>query len=208
MLKRKNKSTSLSIKSKILIGFCFLVQISCTTKKIAIDLNEKENRDSAIFQIFNKTQDLTIGFTSQSYWWSDKYNYDVITRIGMEWNFFSLKAKRKKNGKWSTLKMKRKSINQELGNSILEYMNEISFLSLDNECLSNNEIIVNDSTVQQITISDGVNYKFEIIKNGNLQIIEAYEPEYYLEKKPNSICRKTFIDWTNKFLKIKKEIGT
>ena len=206
--KIKDKIALSNYKIQILIRLLILIQIGCSTTKVAIDLNEKKNRNSAIFQIFNESHDLTIGYTCQSYWWSNQYNYDVIAKKGDEWNYYSLWSKKKKNGNWSTLKMKRKSINQDLGDLLINYLDDKELLSLSNDCLNNNEIIVNDSIVRQMTISDGINYKFEIIKNGKLKIIEAYEPEYYLEVKPSSNCRRTFIDWTNKFLTIKKEIST
>lgn len=161
---------------------------------------------SLIFKNFDGKYDFVIAFTKESYWWGNRRLYNILAYKQGEWKKLSLSQKQRKNGKWSKPMVVEQEFNQSNGDTIVSFFNRNSFWKLNRDSLNINRKKINDTTVQAFTISDAVNYKFEIVSNNEFLIIESYAPEYLLEKIPEIKCREVFIKCRDFFVsQLKRE---
>ncbi len=160
--------------------------------------SENEKATSMIYKNFSGQFDLLIAYTTESYWYSNIINYQLLVfkkGICLKGSFFS---KKNKHNTWSEPKIKFKEINCDSANYIVKYLNDAGFYSLNRDSLNVNKRKINEKQDEVFTINDGVDYKFEIFSKTKFLIIESYMPEYFLKKIPELKSRETFIkcrDW-------------
>ncbi len=159
-----------------------------------------EKEASVIFGSFYGQYDFIISYTRESYWWSNKRSFGILGYRQGHWEKLLLNEKQRKDGKWSKPAIHKIGLNQNAADSIINFFNQNGFWRLDRDSLNINQRKIDDNKNQLFSISDGVNYKFEIMSKQEFLIIESYEPDYLLEKIPEIKCRETFIKCRNFFV--------
>jgi hypothetical protein len=170
-----------------------LLTISILFPEIKPNATEEDKSKSIIYNLFNGKKDFLIAYSTESYWSSNKKDYQILACKNGKWEKIFVHSKKKKNGNWSMSSLSYKSINSEKVNQLLSKFNNLSFWELENEKLNQTKEKNENGEVIKYSISDGVNYRFEILQGSNLRTIESYEPEYFLEKMPKIQERETFI---------------
>ena len=159
-----------------------------------------EKLASPIYKNLANQYDLIIGYTRESYWWSDKEIYSLLAfknGICLKGSFYS---KRRKNDSWSKPRIKFVEINRDSASFILNYLRDAGFFALNRDTLNINHRSINDKQDEVFSVDDGVNYKFEILTRNSFTIIESYQPDYFLEKLPEYKSRGIFIKCRNWFV--------
>jgi hypothetical protein len=128
----------------------------------------------------------------ESHWWSNKVNYQIIAYQNSIWNC-KCDCKKGENGKFTKLSIRTKNIDQNKVKVLISDLTRLSFWKLENVRLSIQTRKKPDSTISRFSITDGVNYRFEIFSKDKFRIIESYEPVYYLQKLPEIKDREVFL---------------
>ena len=164
----------------------------------------EEQNKSTIYKTFKGQYNLLIAYSEDGYWWSNKQYYEILALKDSGWFRLSLTSRKKKDGSFTKPTIIKKKINETSGEIILNQLQEIGFFTLDRDSLNIKTKLINDSISEHYTTSDGVNYRFEILSEENFRVIEAYEPEYFLEKLPEFKKRQKFIIGRNLYKTIYK----
>lgn len=174
--------------------------------EIESNVDQTSRDDSYVLHALTEEYDLLIAYTEECYWWSNQINYRVFAKQNEKWFFFAVSAHRPKNKtEFSKPTVRKKRVNADKVNALLNDWNDISFLNLDNDSLHITAIertLPTDSTIKIKEVhflSDGVNFRFEIITPTQYRIIEAYEPAYFLKEIPEIKLRQTFITGSKAF---------
>lgn len=183
----------------LFLGFVFL---QCSGSKNTVKLQGDIIDESKILHFFSENHDSIFGYSAQSYWWSDTQKYSVVAKNDSGWSFYSLKAYRMKNGKWSKINIKSKILDQKKIRCLMDYWKKIRFFELDNKCLSNKSKRLNDSTFTDLAVNDGVDYRFFILVSGDRKEIQSYSPEIYIDYGISPGCRIRFLNGRDAFLTI------
>jgi hypothetical protein len=178
---------------KIFTVIIILFFVSSKAQLPSIENNQSEIKkaESIIYNLYNGKQDFLIAYTMESYWWSDKKYYEILIFRNNNWEKFSLRMMRKRNHEFSKPIISKQRINND-SFKLIDDLTTLNFWSLKSEDLNITKHH-KDSVVTKYSIDDGVNYKFEILTKNEFRIIEAYEPEYFLMKMPETVDREIFI---------------
>jgi len=152
-----------------------------------------EKEASVIFKNFSGQYDFIISFTRESYWWGNKRFFWILGHKQDHWEKLFLSEKQKKNSEWSKPVISKEEFNQNNADSIVNFFNQNRFWELNRDSLNINQREIDDKKNQVFSISDAVNYKFEILSKQEFLIIACYAPEHFLEKIPEIKCREVFI---------------
>lgn len=184
-----------------------LLFIFCTSPfpDIKSNTTEKEKSESVIYSLFAGKKTFLLAYSTESYWWSDKKDYQVLAFNENKWEIINVSLQRNKRREWSEPRISYKSINFNRANNLISQLTEISFWDLQRETLNESKVENEDGTISKYSISDGINYKVEILDENKYRIIEAYEPEYFLSHMPNIKEREIFIRSMNKIESIFKK---
>jgi hypothetical protein len=175
---------------------------------IQSNTNVVEQNKSTIQNLFTGQYDLLIAYSEDCYWWSNKQDYQLLAVKEGKWCKLNVSSRKKKNGDFTKPTITHTRIDNRSGELLLKQFNEIEFWALDRDSLNITTKQVNDSVSTNYSLSDGVNYKFEILTKESYKIIEAYEPEYFLTRLPEFKQRQTFIIARNLYKTIIKDTGT
>jgi hypothetical protein len=139
-----------------------------------------------------------IAYTRESYWWHTKRYYSLLALNKGTWYRGYLFSEQNKNEKWTYPKVRFEEIDTDSAIRLVSHLDKMGFYKMSRDSLHIIEKNNPDGTVSVKGITDGVNYKFEILYKNELAIIDAYEPEAFLEFLPEIKTRATFIkcrDW-------------
>lgn len=214
------------LKTLIIISF-FLFGQCKTFGQIPNLIHNYTNQDSSqnpLIDSFANKYDFIIAYTEQSYWWANRKNYKILTCSDNIWSWWTYSD----NLIQGTLNKKTKKVIVDTiktghyfkgktiltSSSALELLLNLgsnNFWSLNNDSLNQSRlypirILNGDTTFRTASISDGINYRFEILSKARLRVIESYEPDYFLELFPDMIertkfikSRDTFLSWWDKY---------
>ena len=188
------------LKNTILVAFIMVGAF--VTKAQTPVLNENtslsEKYESIIYKNFVGECDLMIAYTEESYWWGNRKFYNLLALKKGIWFKGYLSSQLLKSGKWTYPKVKFKEVDPDSASSIVNYLKTAGLFKLSQDSLKITKKRINDSVYTAFSLSDGVNYKFEMLNKDKLTIIEAYEPEYFLQRIPDINAMAAFIkyrDW-------------
>jgi hypothetical protein len=173
-----------------------------------IKSNTTELEKSTIYKKFQGKYDFLIAYTEESYWWSNKEHYQILGLKEGHWSLITLTSKRKKNGEFTKPSIRIDYFDNNGGQILLSQLNQTNFWALERDSLNIKHRQNPDSTKTEFSLSDGVNFRFEILTKEGFRIIEAYEPEYFFEKIPEIKARQRFIINRDIFRTILKDYGT
>lgn len=173
-----------------------------------------ELRQSEMYQTFHPKYDFLIAYTSQSYWWSDRKNYVFLGLKNGKWEKGSYTSSKGKNEKWTKPKIKVHFVNGDSALAVINLIGSNGFYLLNRDSLNISKRAIRESERADFVlepgeildsvstnISDGVNYRFEVVNKGTFTIIESYEPQFYLEYIPEIKQREVFLNCMKLFLK-------
>jgi hypothetical protein len=195
------------MKNLLLVNLLLLICIVSfgQTPTIESNANFVEGSTSEFLFMLRDNYEFVIAYQEDSFWGNSNLDYQALVLKNGKWYYIS---KRQTNKKSLKARMKTKQIDSSLGNNLLDSLNQISFWSLNSDSLNIKTRKIDDSTSTLYSISDGINYSFEIFNKVNYRKIQAYEPEYYLRKIPEIKSRQTFVDARKMFKDLIKKIGT
>lgn len=173
----------------IIILFLFSIQFP----QIESNASQEDKSESLIYYLFNGKKTFLIAYANECYWWSDKKYYQVLAWENNKWEKIIISSKRNKKGEWSKPKVSTKIIDSESANQLIVELSKLSFWNLQNDKLNITKQVDGEGMTNKYSISDGINYRVEILQGNNFRIIESYEPEYFLSKMPELKERETFI---------------
>lgn len=155
--------------------------------------DSNQPNESTIQKTFEGKYDFLIAYTEESYWWSDRQLYQILALKDGKWSLITLASKKKKSGEFRKPTIKVSSYDKDKAQLLLNQLDQIGFWTLSTDSLNITQRENPDSTVMRYTLSDAVNYKFEIMTKEGYKVIEAYAPEHFLEKLPEIKSRQKFI---------------
>ena len=182
---------------KLLAGVVFLLLVfraEAQLPHIKSNFTLEDQNQSVVYKIFSGKYDFVIAYTAQSYWWSNKYNYDILAKKGGVWFNIRLNAERK-NGNWPYPKIKTSRVEKNSFDSLIDTLTKQQFWTLNIDSLSDQ---------RGESLFDATNYRFEILEGKSFRIIESYAPEYFLNSFPDMLARKSFIKSRDAFVKTYK----
>ena len=171
----------------------------------------QDSTQNPLIDSFSKKYDFIIAYTEQSYWWANRKNYKILAFSNNKWsswtysNYFVQGTK--KNGIEKITVDTIKIGHYFLENTVLKYssvselltnLESNNFWTLNNDSLNQSRLFPikiknGDTTFRIASISDGINYRFDIISKSRLRVIESYEPDYFLELFTDMFERRKFI---------------
>ncbi|WP_206684043.1 hypothetical protein [Pontibacter beigongshangensis] len=179
---------------KTLLLHILLLFSSCAYgQKSVLQSDSKQPNESTIQMTFEGQYDFLVAYTEESYWWSDRQFYQILALKDGKWSLITLVSKRKKNGDFRKPTIRVSSFEKDKAQLLLNQLDQLSFWTLNSDSLNITRRENPDSTVTTYTISDAVNYKFEVMTKEGYKVIEAYAPEHFLEKLPEIKSRQKFI---------------
>ena len=159
-----------------------------------------------------KNYEFSIAYTADSYWWAEKKDFYILAFSNKKWTLITYKKHYYKDTAYlyDTTKMpdvtvSKRKVSRRQVNKLFTILNNERFWTLDTDSLNITSRKLTDSTSIKMDITDGVNYKFEIVANSRMRIVQAYEPYEYLKHFPEIIIRQNFINCLEAFEKLKKK---
>lgn len=208
------------MKNLIIIAF-FLVGQSRSFGQLPSIKHNYSTLDSSgnpLIDSFAMQYDFTVAYTEQSYWWSDRKSYKILACSDNQWTSwtysdYTIQWTKKKGSKKILVDTVRygqftKGKTDLKNSSVLHLFSALDsnyFWELNNGSL--NETVVKtwvengDTVVRKASVSDGVNYRFDILTKESLRVIESYEPDYFLKLSADMEERKKFVKSRDAFLK-------
>jgi len=160
--------------------------------------SEKDKEESIIYKNFHNQCDFIMAYSVSSYWRGNTAQYNLLALKDGVWLKGYLHTQKRKNNTWRKPLVVFKEVDPDSASYIMKYLDSAGFYSLNRDSLNISERRVNDDNIQRITISDAINYKFEILSRNDFLVIESYAPEFFFEKMPEIKSRGAFIklrDW-------------
>lgn len=208
------------LKTIIIISFLLVVQCRAfgQVPDIRHNYTKQDSTENPLIDSFAKQYDFTIAYTEQSYWWSDRKSYKILACSDHKWtswtysDHFIQRTKKKKKKKILVDKVRNGQffkVKTELeSTSVLQLLSSLSsneFWTLNNDSLNQTRIskirIENGDTINRTeSISDGINYRFDILSRTKLQVIESYEPDHFLKLFYDMVDRRKFLKSRDAFL--------
>lgn len=179
---------------------------------------KRDSTENPLIDSFAKRYDFTITYTEQSYWWSDRKNYKILACSANKWTSWTYsdyfiqwtKKKGKKKIAVDTVRSGQffKGKTDLESTSVLQLLSALDsnyFWTLNNDSLNQTRIIETriengDTINRRASISDGINYRFDILSKTKLRVIESYEPDYFVKLFPDMFERKRFVISRDAFL--------
>jgi hypothetical protein len=179
---------------------------------------KQDSTKNPLIDSFAKQYDFIIAYTEQSYWWSDRKSYKILTCSDNKWTSWTYsdyfiqwtKKKRKKKMLIDTIRNKQflKGKTELESTSVLQLLSALDsygFWTLNNDSLNQTRIIETriengDTINRKASISDGINCRFDILSKTKLRVIESYEPDYFLKLFSDMVDRRKFLKSRDTFL--------
>jgi len=177
---------------------CLASITNAQIRSFKANASEKQKTESVIYKNFVNECDLMIAYTRESFWWGDYKYYDLMALNKGIWYKGYLSSQLLKSGKWTYPKVRFKKIDPDSAKAIVDYVDSSGLLMLSRDSLRITDRIVGGKRYPH-SLSDGVNYKFEILVKNELETIEAYAPDFFLEKIPEIKTRAEFIKFREWF---------
>ena len=167
--------------------------------ELKTNATKQDSSRTQLLKNLNGKYDFILGYTEESYWWSNKQVYQVLAYKSDTWEAFRIVSTKNKKGKTKSETLKY-GFDSDSAKQLIANLTKLGFWTFDRDSLNQKTVPLNDSIDRMLHIDDGVNYRFEVLTNGNYRIIESYEPETYYKKFPVMTIRKVFIDCRQLFL--------
>ena len=188
-------------KNLLIAGFvCLSYSVKAQLPVLKSNTTEIEKANSLIYKNFYGKYDFVVSCIEESYWWGNRRFYKIFACKNGRWEKISLSQKEKKNDEWSKPVIHTEEFDKDKADSLMSLLNKNGFWKLNKDSLNITQRRVSEKQDQVFSISDGVNYKFEIFSNKDFQIIESYSPDYFYKKMPEIKCRGIFIRCRDLFL--------
>ena len=201
------------MKTLLIISFFFVKQVDsfCQLPDFIHNYTKQDSATNPLIDSFAKQYNFIMAYTEQSYWWSDRKNYKILAYSNNRWTYWTysesiLQGTKKKNIKTIQIDKVRakhffkgeKTLENLSVSQLLNDLTKNAFWALNNDSLNQTgvfeRVAQNGDTITRFaSIDDGINYRFDLLKDNNLRSIESYEPEYFLTQFPNMSSRKIFI---------------
>ena len=180
---------------------------------------KQDSTENPLIDSFAKHYDFVIAYTEQSYWWSDWKNYKILAYSSNNWTSWTYSdyiiqwTKKRRRSKMIVDTVRTGQFfkgKKEFQNPfVLQFLTDLDsdgFWTLNNDSLNQTRIIETriengDTLYRKASISDGINYRFDVLGKNKLQVIESYEPDYFLKLFPDMIDRKKFVNSRDTFLR-------
>jgi hypothetical protein len=208
------------LKTLIIISFLLVGQSTFgQTPDIKHNYARQDSTENPLIDSFAKHYDFIFSYTKQSYWWSDRKNYKILARTNNKWTSWTYSdyviqwTKKKRNKKMVVDTIRNgqffKGKRELQSTEVLELLSDLkdnNFWTLNNDSLNQTRIIETwvdngDTIKRKASISDGINYRFDILSKDNLRVIKSYEPDYFLKMFPDMFDRQKFTKSRDIFLK-------
>ncbi len=146
--------------------------------------------------------DVIISYTEQNYWWSDRKYYQILAFKNNEWTnwyYSDFRIKKTKNTdgtitqdtiREGKLYEGKKKLKNSKVSKLLFHFEQTGFWKLEREEIN-----------KTVNIDDGTNYRFEIFTRQRARVAESFMPDFYIEKNPEDINIRKFIENRDFFLK-------
>lgn len=214
------------MKTLIIISFLLFGQSKSFGQlpDIRHNYTKQDSTENPLIDTFAKQYEFIIAYTEQSYWWSDRKNYKILAYSNNKWTSWTYSDY---FIPWTKKKDKKKIIVDTVRNgqffkdkadlestSVLQLLSALNcndFWTLNNDSLNQSRIIETriengDTINRKASISDGINYRFDILSKTKLRVIESYEPDYFFKLFPDMVDRSkflknrdTFLSWWDKY---------
>jgi hypothetical protein len=152
-----------------------------------------------LFTMLHNQYDFLIAYSEESYWWSNKRYYRILATKDGQWHCLRHSSKQKKDKSFSKAIITRRRIRKESGEMLLGKLSRLGLWTLNQDSLNYTTKDNGGGRSMTYTVSDGVNYKFEILTKEGFKLISAYEPDYFLTELPEYKQRQKFIEARNAF---------
>ncbi|QHL87485.1 hypothetical protein GU926_08555 [Nibribacter ruber] len=166
---------------------------------IEANTNAEERSNSVIYKAFHDQYDFLISYSEESYWWSNKLDYKILATKDETWYCLRYTSKQKKDKSFSKPFITKQKIRKKKGDLLLDELSRLGFWTLNQDSLNYATKDNDGGRSMTYTVSDGVNYKFEILTKEGFKLISAYEPDYFLIELPEYKQRQKFIEARNVF---------
>lgn len=187
---------------KKLFLFALLFPLFATAQKPNVNYGIIDSTDhSFAFKTLHNLYDEVIAYTVEGYWRSDRINYAIVASKNGEYFKGSLYLKRTPNNTWTKPAYKFKKVNPLKVKALLANLENAGLWRLNVDSLNNQEKKTADGMVTHVTLSDGMNFRFELFSIDKFLTIQSYEPDYFLKKMPLSTQRDIFIKIRDRFVK-------
>jgi hypothetical protein len=160
---------------------------------------------SVAYKMLHNTFNETVAYTTEGYWQSDHIAYIFIGFKDNSYFKGAISLKRNK-GTWTVPVIRYKKVNPGKALAIVKNLENHGLWKMNMDSLNINSEENPDGTITKSTVSDGINYRFELIKDVFFLPIETYEPEYFLSRFPQYSQRKQFLKMRDNFLNAFKSL--
>ncbi|QXV66192.1 hypothetical protein INP83_03620 [Mucilaginibacter sp. 21P] len=190
---------------RILIALLLMIPFADTAQPLPCNYGVIDSsQHSMAFAQLHEKYDRIVAYTTEGYWQSNVIYYALIAEKQGVYYKGTMICKRKVDKSWLAPVLKMKPANTKKAKVIIDKLNEANLWKIKTDSL-NNQIHHNaDGYSVASSLSDGTNYRFELIAGDKFIAIEAYEPDWFAEKLPEYTQRKQFIKIRDEFLKAYK----
>ncbi|GAA4313786.1 hypothetical protein [Nibribacter koreensis] len=166
---------------------------------IEASTNLHERNNSVIYKAFHDQYDFLISYSEESYWWSNRCEYRILATKDDAWYCLRYTSKQKNDKSFSKPFITKQKIRKKKGDLLLDELSRLGFWTLNQDSLNYTTKHNGGGRTTTYTVSDGVNYKFEILTREEFKTISAYEPDYFIQELPEYKQRQMFIYSRNAF---------
>jgi hypothetical protein len=157
------------LKNTILVAFIMVCASITKAQTTMLNGNTSlaDKQESVIYKNFVGECELMLAYTEESYWWGNRKYYSLLALNKGTWFKGYLSSQLLKSGKWTYPKVKFKEVDPDSASSIINYLNTAGLFKLSQDSLKITKKRINDSVYTVFSLSDGVNYKFEMLNKDN-----------------------------------------
>lgn len=169
--------------------------------KFTPNTSKEDFLKSSLSMKFQGKYNLIISFSQNSFWF-DRDSYKILAFDGQNWKLLQWSFRRQ-NQTGTKTKKEKLSVKDIEGKKALGFINTLEtndFFSMNNDSLNLGEKQTKEDEMLIMSITDGVNNKFEVICESGYFSISAYEPEQFqdfipvIQRKKFLICRQRFLE--------------
>lgn len=187
-------------KLPAMVALLLLGPSFCYAQKMQVNygLADSQRTPSIAVRALQENFDYVVAFTHEGYWESNQIYYAIIAVKKGVYSKGIIRLKRDNKGKWSVPSVKIKKVIADSAKAIVNYLDASGLWQLNADSLNNQTAKMPDGKTQELTLYDGTNYRFELIKPQSVLMVNAYDPEYFAEMIPEYLGRKKFVrlkDW-------------
>jgi hypothetical protein len=192
------------MRTKVIIILLLFLSLDafCQIPSFEHDFKSTDSIENPLIKSTLMDYDIIISYTEQNYWWSGRKYYQILAFKNNEWSnwYYSDFRIKETNNSDGTIKQDtirdgklyggKKKLKHFNVSKLLFHFEQTGFWKLEREEIN-----------KTVNIDDGTNYRFEIFTRQKARVAESYMPDFYLEKNPEDINIRKFIENRDFFLK-------